>query len=229
VTDAQIQRFSRQIALPEVGDDGQRRILAAEVALLGADTAIETAALYLAGAGVQKLRLVVREGDAPSAARIATEVHELASAARVTTLPWPADGPGWVAALHGTQLAVRSGFDDDALLRAALRLGLPVIVMRVREAGADVLSFRHQGPCVHAALDVPLRSAVAEAHEGPAAVLAGTLAAAEALGLLVDAQAPPRARHLSVPLDGGAPATVDIPWTPECYLCGGSGRETARA
>jgi hypothetical protein len=37
--------------------------------------------------------------------------------------------------------------------------------------------------------------------------------------------APARARHLTLPLDGGAPRAQDIPWQPECFRCGGGATE----
>lgn len=193
---AAVRRYSRQIALPEIGVDGQERILAAEVALVGRGMALETATRYLAGAGVGRFRMI----------------EEL-----------PADGAGWVSALTGATLILRAGFDDDPMLRAAVRLGIPVVVMRGGEA-VDVVSFRHHGPCPHAALDVPVRAADDAGDDGALAVLAGTLAATEALWRIVQPADGPRARHLKLRLDA-EPVAQDIPWSPECFLCGGSARE----
>ena len=50
------RRYARQIALPEIGPEGQARICAARVAVVGADLAAETAALYLRAAGVGTVR-----------------------------------------------------------------------------------------------------------------------------------------------------------------------------
>jgi hypothetical protein len=144
--------------------------------------------------------------------------------ARVQRLTWPEDGAGWLAALEGCTLALRSGFDDDALLRAAVRLGVPLLVMRAGPEGVDLLSFRRQGPCPHAALDLPVRAASTPAGDPAAAVVAGTLAAAEAAWRIARPDDPPRARQLRLPASG-APLTQELPWTPECFLCGGSGRE----
>ena len=57
LTDVQIDRYSRQIILPEVGGRGQERLLAARVALIGAGVMAATAARYLTGAGIGELRL----------------------------------------------------------------------------------------------------------------------------------------------------------------------------
>jgi adenylyltransferase/sulfurtransferase len=219
------RRFSRHLALPEIGGEGQERLCAATVALVGEDLAVETAALYLAGAGVRRLHLV---SDAPArAASIAAAVGALDAQARVGQVPVPADGRGWLEVLGAVSAVVRSGFDDDALLKAAVRLGVPAVVVRGREDGVDLLAFRRQGPCPHVPLDLPRRRAAAAPQDGAAAVLAGTLAAAELCWILLDGAGRARAHHLRLPLDGGEPQGQDISWTPECFLCGGSAKEAS--
>ncbi len=52
LTDAQRERYSRHILLPEVGEAGQARLLKSKVLLLGAGGLGSPAALYLAAAGV---------------------------------------------------------------------------------------------------------------------------------------------------------------------------------
>ncbi len=140
-------------------------------------------------------------------------------------------GAAWLDAVTGTAVVVRSGFDDDSMLRAAIRLAIPVIVARGRDDGVQVVSFRRHGPCPHAALDVPEQTALPP-DDGPGAVIAGNIAAAEALMLIAGASTgDARARHIRLPMHGAtgaddvAPRATDIPWTPECFACGGSGSE----
>ncbi len=204
LTPEAVRRFGRQIALPEIGAEGQQRFLAAEVALVGDGTAVTTAQTYLLRAGVGRTRVISRDGGGP------------------------ADGSAWMTALRGASVVIRSGFEDDAMLNAAIRLGIPAVVMRTGVGGIDLIAFRRQGPCPHAPLDFSRAPAVsAVATDEAAAVLAGTLAATEALWILAHPEAPPRARHLRLPLDGGSPLAQDIPWTPECFVCGGSGQEAS--
>jgi hypothetical protein len=221
---AAAQRFARQLALPELGPAGQERLLAARVAIVGRDLAAETVARYLAAAGVGALRLVGGRRDWDGALTGSNPTVALEH------VPRPTQGPGWLEALAGASLVVRVGFDDDPMLHAAIRLGIPAITLRADAEAADVLAFRAHGPCPHMPLDVPPVAAVA-APEGPAHVVAGTLAAAEALHVLIGSPRPSdaRARHLRLPLDGGDAVAQDIPWTPECFSCGGSGTEMSFA
>ncbi len=58
LTDAQRDRYSRHILLPEVGEVGQAKLLKSKVLLLGAGGLGSPAALYLAAAGVGTLGVV---------------------------------------------------------------------------------------------------------------------------------------------------------------------------
>jgi molybdopterin/thiamine biosynthesis adenylyltransferase/rhodanese-related sulfurtransferase len=58
LTDAQRDRYSRHLLLPEVGEAGQAKLLSSKVLLLGAGGLGSPAALYLAAAGVGTLGIV---------------------------------------------------------------------------------------------------------------------------------------------------------------------------
>jgi hypothetical protein len=199
------RRYARQIALPEIGPDGQARIAAARVVVVGRDAAARAAADYLRGGGVGRVDLI----DAP------------------------AEAAAWSLALAGAALVIRFSFDDDPLLRTAIRLGVPALIGTARPDGdgVDLFAFRKHGPCPHVGQDIPLRPASGGGASGAAAVVLGTLAASEGLQLLVDPQAPPRARLLRVLLaPAGPPSGVqEIPWAPECFRCGGNSPEASFA
>jgi hypothetical protein len=61
-----LRRFARQVVLPEVGEAGQARWRASTVALLGGGDAFVAAAVWLAAAGVGRLRLHGPGASAPS-------------------------------------------------------------------------------------------------------------------------------------------------------------------
>ncbi len=57
-TDEQIERYSRHIILPEVGGEGQSRLLESKVLLVGAGGLGSPAAFYLAAAGVGNMGII---------------------------------------------------------------------------------------------------------------------------------------------------------------------------
>jgi len=233
------QRYLRQIALPEIGPDGQQRINDATVAIAAermddatGDMVAEVVARYLAAAGAGKLRLI--GGDGAGEPAFAAALRASNPDVVVETRAWPDDGEAWLAALDGANLVVRAGFDDDPMLRATVRLGIPAVLLRALDDRVEMLALREQGPCPHVDLAVPPRRAEGE-RAGATAVVAATIGASEALWLLVrrsdaSAQRPRKnapARHLSLSLrpDGGAPRVQEIPWAPECFACGGGSVE----
>jgi hypothetical protein len=79
LTDAQIDRYSRQIIVPRVGGRGQERLLASRMIIAGDARDIEAPLAYLVGAGVGTIFLK------PSAdQRVFTEGRELNPDVRVT-------------------------------------------------------------------------------------------------------------------------------------------------
>jgi len=58
LTDAQLDRYARHIVLKEIGGEGQTKLLAASVAVVGAGGIGCPAIQYLAAAGVGRLRIV---------------------------------------------------------------------------------------------------------------------------------------------------------------------------
>ena len=58
LTDEELERYARQIVLPEVGGIGQRRLKAARVAVIGAGAIGSAVIPALAGAGVGRLTII---------------------------------------------------------------------------------------------------------------------------------------------------------------------------
>jgi hypothetical protein len=69
LTDEQIERYSRQIILPEVGGRGQERLLAANLTLLAEAEDLTPALNYLAGAGIGTIQLIAWQAAASIASQ----------------------------------------------------------------------------------------------------------------------------------------------------------------
>ncbi|HJQ84955.1 MAG TPA: ThiF family adenylyltransferase, partial [Candidatus Binatia bacterium] len=65
LSDAQLERYSRQVLLAGVGGSGQRRLLDARVAVAGDGGAVATAVTLLARAGVGAIVLAGDAGPLP--------------------------------------------------------------------------------------------------------------------------------------------------------------------
>ena len=64
LSDSQIERYSRQIILPQVGGKGQEKLLRARVLVNGSGPLQTTALLYLAAAGVGALGVIANDPGA---------------------------------------------------------------------------------------------------------------------------------------------------------------------
>jgi len=96
LTEAQVDRWSRQIILPDVGGRGQERLLAAAVTVTGRGPAADHAVLLLERAGVGRID---RDAEPPARASVLVDLdgQPAALAARAVT-----DGvPLVVGRLHG--------------------------------------------------------------------------------------------------------------------------------
>ena len=78
LTDAQIERYSRQIIVPHLGGRGQQRLLAARLLLVGDAPDIEAPLAYLVGAGVGTITVRVADGAEKFSEKIA-EMRQLNS------------------------------------------------------------------------------------------------------------------------------------------------------
>ena len=115
-------RFARQLALPEVGPEGQERTCAARVAVVGDGLAAEI------GGALPRGR---RRRHAAARGR-----RRLVGAARVpsrrsrSSIGRPGAGADVDRSRSEAVDVVRAGFDDDPMLRAAIRLGVPAGALR---------------------------------------------------------------------------------------------------
>jgi hypothetical protein len=193
LSEAQIERYSRQILLPEVGGRGQMRLLAARAAIVGSGPAATGAAVLLGRAGVGALELAgVDEG-----------LPELAPECRIERVATPSAAADVVVVTSGRQVTVPAR-------------GAPVVVGALDGETLTVTTFVGR-PC--AACFGPLPAGgEAGVLAGPASLALGALLAGEALRVLL---APPTAgRTSTVSLDTGAVRGTPLPASIGCPRCG---------
>ena len=210
LTDAQIERYGRQIILPEVGGRGQERLLAARVAVAGAGPAAIAAVTLLGRAGVGTLHVSAGVGPLPElspdcrssasegpAADVAVGLLELTS----TDDDVPHGAPfGLEAARRPFVLGLLVG---DRILVATL-VGRPCMrcwgqALAPGELGGD-------------------RAAGGAAHAAPARLVLGALTASEVLRVLLSP--PVHGRLTTLGLEGSATAR-DLA-TAGCSCCAGA-------
>jgi len=210
LTDAQIERYGRQIILPEVGGRGQERLLAARVAVAGAGPAATAAVTLLGRAGVGTLHVSAGVGPLPelspdcrcgasegAAADVAVGLLELTA----TDDDVPHGAPfGLEAARRPFVLGLLVG---DRILVATL-VGRPCMrcwgqALAPGELGGD-------------------RAAGGAAHAAPARLALGALTASEVLRVLLSP--PVHGRLTTLGLEGNATAR-DLA-TAGCSCCAGA-------
>lgn len=231
----QARRYSRHVALAELGPEGQTRILNSVVALVVGnddDLALQTAALYLCCSGVRQFRVLVSSNQ--NAPEWLAALEEQMPEVGFVRIPVGPAGSQWAAALEGCAVALRASFADDSFVDACRRRGIAAVVARVVSdedglpAQLDLLSLRPAAntlpspvPSVPPSPPAPAPGPLAAAGS----VTAGAMSACEALWLIVgrpllglpsETGAAGVIRHLNVPLSlpHEAPATHNISWHP---------------
>jgi molybdopterin/thiamine biosynthesis adenylyltransferase/rhodanese-related sulfurtransferase len=211
LSQAQRDRYSRHILLPEVGEDGQKKLLASKVLCVGAGGLGSPASLYLAAAGVGTLGLV--DDDVVDASNLQRQVvhatdrvgiPKVESAATTLT----ALNPDVTVVGHKARLTSDNALDlvarydvivdgaDNFATRyllndVALRLGKPVVHASVFRFEGQLTVFPATGaPCYRCLFPEPPPPGAAPscAEAGVLGVLPGVLGvlqATEALKLLL--------------------------------------------
>ncbi|MGH7788387.1 MAG: hypothetical protein ACRERC_16075, partial [Candidatus Binatia bacterium] len=134
LSDAQVERYSRQIILPEIGVAGQQRLLSAHVAIDdGGGPLAAVLAPYLAGAGVGRLTL-----HGAGTAAVVDAVAGLAPDTHVTTL---------AVGVADAEIVVAADLALDDLDRVAT-LGVPVIAGGLTPGGGWLVVAAARPPCV---------------------------------------------------------------------------------
>ena len=174
LTDAQIERYSRQIIVPRVGGRGQERLLAARMWLGGEARDIEAPLAYLAGAGVGAIG-VRGAGDQGGLAGKIAAARELNADVSVTVADEPQGRVDLALLIVGSDAALKVA--DEILSYRAVQAWL---VARLDAPGKiAVIPDRSPGPPT---IDASMLAGVGARSE--AADFIAMMAAAEAFKLL---------------------------------------------
>lgn len=214
--DQQVDRYSRQIILPEVGAQGQERLLSASVAVVDAGGQWSFLLLYLAAAGVG--HVVVHDPRHRSATeRQAREAADLNPDCRIEVRfsdPCLESGQFAVAALVEAAAARSTG-----LALACARSGTPLIWSRSRGSVGYLGTARPAGAagcygCAARTLDL--------GHPGqwpPAAPLVASVQAVEAIRLVLAIGSDAGGGIVRIDAAAGDFAAIEPPRSTRCVVC----------
>jgi hypothetical protein len=198
LSDAHIDRFSRQIILPQIGAQGQQRLLQSSVAVVGDGALAEVVALYLAGAGVGRMILHGIDRDGLRAAVLDLNPDVAVSSGDLGDVDL-------VVVCDGTLLQID-------LVAAARR---PVI------AGGDGWLVVATDPsiCAGCAARAAMVGAAPPALDSPARGVIGSLMSLAALKFLVGIGEPPRRVWLQFDALQSTLTEQSFEVTPDCASC----------
>jgi adenylyltransferase/sulfurtransferase len=224
LSDSQIERYSRQIILPQVGGKGQEKLLRARVLVNGSGPLQTSALLYLAAAGVGTLGVITNDSGAMFPA-FAPEQTETVSAA-LTGL-----NPDCAVVIHReTDIA-----DSEQLVRkydlvlsapgplhdVCYALRQPFLCAQVSAVDTWLFlctGYEPDSPCLHC---VPRQFFADDKNEHAlAALLVGTLQATEAIKLILGLACSSLSRLLYCQFPAQHFSGRIVRKDPQCALCG---------
>ena len=247
LTPAQLDRYSRHLLLPEVGERGQEKLLKSRVLLLGAGGLGSPAALYLAAAGVGTIGII--DNDAVDASNLQRQVlhgtdrlgtPKVESAARtienlnpdVKVIPFQARltsanvdevfDHGWDVIVDGLDNFPTRYLVNDA----SVWKNIPVVHGSIFRFDGQVTTFwPGKGPCYRCLYPEPPPAHLAPscAEAGVLGILpgvVGTLQATEAIKVILGTGEPLVGRLLTYDSMKMQFRTLKLRKDPSCPLCG---------
>src|SRR2546421_504005 len=245
LTAEQRERYSRHLLLPEVGMDGQQKLLDARVLLLGAGGLGSPAALYLAAAGVGTLGIVDNdEVDLSNLQRQVIHSSERIGVSKVDSAEQTISalnsdvkvekhairlGPENIMDILPGYDVIVDGLDNFPtrylLNDASVRLGIPVVSAAILGFEGQLSVFKpYDGPCYRCLFPVPPPAELAPScgANGVLGVLPGTmglLQATEVVKLILGEGDPLVGRLLMYDALAAKVTEVKVRRDPQCPIC----------
>jgi molybdopterin/thiamine biosynthesis adenylyltransferase/rhodanese-related sulfurtransferase len=245
LTAEQRERYSRHLLLPEVGIEGQQKLLDAKVLLLGAGGLGSPAALYLAAAGVGTLgivdddevdlsnlqRQVIHSSDrigVPKVDSAEQTINSLNPDVKVQKHAVRLDATNIMEILPGYDIVVDGldNFPTRYLLNdASVRLQIPVVSAAILGFEGQLSVFKpYDGPCYRCLFPVPPPAELAPScgANGVLGVLPGTmglLQATEVIKLILGEGEPLIGRLLMYDALAARVTEVKVRRDPDCPIC----------
>ncbi|HEY2283188.1 MAG TPA: molybdopterin-synthase adenylyltransferase MoeB [Solirubrobacteraceae bacterium] len=249
----QRERYSRHMLVPEIGAEGQQKLLDAKVLLLGAGGLGSPTALYLAAAGVGTLgivdddvvdlsnlqRQVIHTTDrigVPKVDSAEESIHALNPDVNVVKYQTRIDASNIVEIISGYDVIVDGvdNFPTRYLLNdATVRLKIPVVSASILGFDGQLSVFKpYEGPCYRCLFREPPPAELAPScgANGVLGVLPGTmglLQATEVVKLIVGIGDPAIGRLLLYDALGATLTEVKVHRDPDCPICSREPEEIA--
>jgi molybdopterin/thiamine biosynthesis adenylyltransferase/rhodanese-related sulfurtransferase len=245
LTPEQRDRYSRHLLIPEIGVEGQQKLLDSRVLLLGAGGLGSPTALYLAAAGVGTLGIVdddevdlsnLQRQVIHNTERIGTpkvdsaelSIRALNPDVRVEKHPVRIDSSNIVEIIRDYDVIVDGvdNFPTRYLLNdASVRLRIPVVSASILGFDGQLSVFKpYEGPCYRCLFREPPPAELAPScgANGVLGVLPGTmglLQATEVIKLTVGIGEPAIGRLLLYDALGATLTEVKVHRDPDCPIC----------
>jgi sulfur-carrier protein adenylyltransferase/sulfurtransferase len=249
----QRERYSRHLLIPEIGVEGQQKLLDAKVLLLGAGGLGSPTALYLAAAGVGTLGIVddddvdlsnlqrqvihsTQRIGIPKVDSAEESIHAINPDVNVVKYPVRIDSSNIVEIIEGYDVIVDGvdNFPTRYLLNdASVRLRIPVVSASILGFDGQLSVFApYEGPCYRCLFREPPPAELAPScgANGVLGVLPGTmglLQATEVVKLILGIGEPAIGRLLLYDALGATLTEVKVHRDPDCPICSREPEEIA--
>ncbi len=241
----QRERYSRHLLIPEIGSEGQQKLLDSKVLLLGAGGLGSPTALYLAAAGIGTLGIVddddvdlsnlqrqvihsTQRIGIPKVDSAEESIHALNPDVNVVKYPVRLDASNIMEIISGYDVIVDGvdNFPTRYLLNdATVRLKIPVVSASILGFDGQLSVFKpYEGPCYRCLFREPPPAELAPScgANGVLGVLPGTmglLQATEVVKLIVGIGDPAIGRLLLYDALAATLSEVKVHRDPECPIC----------